>query len=158
MDKGRMTTIVERSGSPAAERPRDKWQAIRRGLSRRCPACGIGSMYGRYLKVEHACAHCGTELHHQRADDAPPYFTMLIVGHVVVGGVLSVERQFAPPTWVHMVLWLPLVLGLSLAMLPIVKGGLIGLQWALRMHGFGSGPGPDVPEQLPSAGNLERGR
>ena len=91
------------------------------------------------------CAACGEALHHQRADDAPPYFTMLIVGHVVVGGALGVERAFAPHMMVHMLLWLPLTLLLSLWLLPRVKGALIGLQWAHRMHGFGNGPDPAQP-------------
>ena len=47
-----------------------------------CPACGQGALYGKYLKVVDRCGTCGEELHHQRADDAPPYFTMIITGHV----------------------------------------------------------------------------
>ena len=85
----------------------------------------------------HTCDVCGTDLHHQRADDAPPYFTMLIVGHVVVGGILAAEVAYHPPTWVHLAIWLPLLVIMSLVLLPIVKGALVGLQWALRMHGFG---------------------
>ncbi len=98
-------------------------------------------MYRQYLKVADACPSCGEELHHQRADDAPPYFTILIVGHIIIGGLLLLEQSYAPPTWVHLSIWLPLTLVLSLWMLPRVKGGLVGLQWALRMHGFG-GPEP----------------
>jgi uncharacterized protein (DUF983 family) len=104
-------------------------------------------LYGRYLKVEHACTTCGTELHHQRADDAPPYFTMFIVGHVVVAGLLIVERKYQPDMWIHLSLWLPLTALLSLWLLPRIKGALIGLQWAWRMHGFGSAVGGiDTPE------------
>ena len=114
-----------------------------------CPACGNGALYGSYLKVETACSICGQELHHQRADDAPPYFTMLIVAHVVVGSALSVERQYRPEMWVHMLLWLPATIGLSLWLLPRIKGALIGLQWALRMHGFGSAPDPAEPAAWP---------
>lgn len=95
-------------------------------------------MFGKFLKVEHACAACGTELHHQRADDAPPYFTMFIVGHVVIGGLLIVEKKYHPDVWVHLALWLPLTMALSLWLLPRIKGALIGLQWAWRMHGFGT--------------------
>jgi uncharacterized protein (DUF983 family) len=83
------------------------------------------------------CTGCGTELHHHRADDAPPYFTILAVGHIVVPAMLLLERMVEPPSWVHTVLWLPLVLVLSLALLPRIKGALIGFQWAHRMHGFG---------------------
>ena len=133
---------------------RDTWRALRRGWRQRCPACGKGRIYGGFLKVNGACNVCGQELHHHRADDAPPYFTMLIVGHVVVGLVLSVEMHFHPQMWVHAVLWGPAVVLLSLYLLPRIKGALIAYQWALRMHGFGSAPDPALPEAWPPvAGN-----
>tara|TARA_B100002003_G_scaffold234020_1_gene247460 strand:+ start:302 stop:580 length:279 start_codon:yes stop_codon:yes gene_type:complete len=89
------------------------------------------------LKVRDDCATCGLGLHHHRADDAPPYFTMLILGHILVTLVLMLERAAAPPLWLHMSLWLPLTVILSLLLLPRIKGALIGFQWAHRMHGFG---------------------
>jgi uncharacterized protein (DUF983 family) len=112
------------------------------GFRQKCPACGEGQLYYKYLKVNDACPVCGEELHHQRADDAPPYFTMLIVGHVVVGGILVLEQNLAPPTWVQLSIWLPTLVLMSLWLLPRIKGALIGLQWAFRMHGFG-GPSED---------------
>jgi uncharacterized protein (DUF983 family) len=111
-------------------------QAIVRGLRRRCPACGTGSLYRSYLKVSDHCPTCGEALHHHRADDAPPYFTIAILGHIMVGLVLAVEMAYHPPVWVHEALWLPLTVILALILLPIVKGGLVGLQWGLLMHGF----------------------
>lgn len=112
-------------------------QALFRGLAKKCPACGRGNIYRAFLKVNDHCPSCGEALYHQRADDAPPYFVMLIVGHIIVAGVLSVEQIFAPPEWVHLALWLPMTVALSLALLPHVKGALIAIQWAHRMHGFG---------------------
>lgn len=129
--------------------PRDTWQAMGRGLAGKCPACGEGHMYRAYLKVADTCDRCGEELHHQRADDAPAYFTISIVGHIVVAGALILERAMAPATWVHMAIWLPLTLILSLALLPAVKGSLVGLQWSKRMHGFGGVE--DAPEPMPVA-------
>jgi uncharacterized protein (DUF983 family) len=119
--------------------------ALARGARQRCPACGEGPMFHAYLKVSEACPACGEELHHQRADDAPPYFTMIVVGHVVIAGVLLLEKAFAPESWVHLALWLPLTVALSLWLLPRIKGALVGLQWALRMHGFG-GPSDETAE------------
>jgi uncharacterized protein (DUF983 family) len=112
--------------------------AVRRGLRCRCPACGEGGLFRAYLKVADSCQRCGEELHHQRADDAPAYFTILIVGHFIVAGVLATEFV-APnsPFWVPALFWSALALAWSLWMLPRVKGALIGLQWANRMHGFG---------------------
>ncbi len=118
--------------------PRARLRAVARGLRRRCPRCGGGGLFGRYLKVRARCGHCGLALDGHCADDAPPYFTILIVGHVVIGAMLGVETQWHPPSWVHYALWPPLTLALSLVLLPRIKGALIGLQWALRMHGFES--------------------
>lgn len=130
-----MITRLEGDGT---ERP--VLAAMLAGWRSRCPACGTGRIFGRYLKVEESCLACGLHLAGHRADDAPPYFTILIVGHIVVPLMLLFEQRFHPPEWQHMVLWLPLTVGLCLGLLPRIKGALIGLQWARRMHGFGSEP------------------
>lgn len=127
--------------------PRDVKQAMLRGWKQRCPACGKGALFRKYLKVADACPGCGEALHHHRADDAPPYFTMLVTGHVIVGGILFAERLWAPPTWLHLAIALPTLLAMSLWLLPRVKGALVGLQWALRMHGFGD-IAPDKDETV----------
>ena len=119
------------------EEERPVGEAMRRGWRERCPQCGRGRMYRSYLKVNDSCPDCGLELAGHRADDAPPYFTILIVGHIIVPLMLVLEQEMHPAEWVHMVLWLPLTLILSLTLLPRIKGALIGLQWAKRMHGFG---------------------
>lgn len=124
------------------EPKRPIFRSMLRGASIRCPACGEGRMFRAYLKVADACPSCGEELHHQRADDAPPYVVITIVAHVVVGALLWAEIAYQPPVWLHLAIWLPLTVVLSLALLPPVKGALVGLQWALRMHGFG-GEDPD---------------
>jgi uncharacterized protein (DUF983 family) len=93
-------------------------------------------MFSAYLKVNDRCPACAEELHHHRADDAPPYFVIMIAGHIVVGAALTVEAAYGPPMWLQMVAWPLLAIALCLLLLPPVKGALIGLQWALRMHGF----------------------
>jgi uncharacterized protein (DUF983 family) len=115
--------------------------AMRRGFSGRCPACGKGRLYRAYLKVVDSCEACDEALHHQRADDAPAYFTIAIVGHFVVAGVLASE-MIAPdsPFWIPALFWCAVALASSLWLLPRVKGALIGMQWANRMHGFGGHP------------------
>jgi uncharacterized protein (DUF983 family) len=128
----------------AAKPDRPIFGSLLRGAAFRCPACGTGAMFHRYLKVADACPHCGEELHHHRADDAPAYFTIVIVGHIVVSLVLMEEMAYRPALWLHMALWLPLTVILTLLFLPCVKGALVGLQWALRMHGFD----PDAEEEI----------
>jgi uncharacterized protein (DUF983 family) len=129
---------IASSGLPAAAPARSITEAMRRGAADKCPACGDAKLFTRYLEVADRCPACAEELYHHRADDAPPYFTILIVGHLIVAGVMMVEDYFHPEYWLHLLMWIPLTIGLSLWILPKVKGALVGLQWALRMHGFGS--------------------
>ena len=124
-------------GAMILDRPkRPLKNALWRGFRRRCPNCGTGRMFRAFLKVADTCGHCGEELHHQRADDAPPYFTMVIVGHIVIPAMLLVEILYKPPLELHFVLWTTLTLALTFTLMPSVKGAIVGLQWALCMHGF----------------------
>lgn len=127
-------------------RKRNLYEAILRGARHKCPACGIGRLFRAYLKVADTCPHCHEELYHHRADDAPPYLTIVIVGHVIVAGILVLEQTIAPPQWLQLALWLPLTVVMSLVLLPTIKGSVVGLQWANEMHGFGTHPDPDEIE------------
>ena len=110
--------------------------AVGRGLTMRCPNCGRGKLFGRYLKVVERCAACGEDYSHQRADDFPPYLVMIVVGHIVVPAALAVEVAYAPPLWLEFSIWLPLALFGALALLQPFKGAVVALQWQAGMHGF----------------------
>ncbi len=118
---------------------RDLKGAILRGAAGRCPNCGMGRLFAGFLRVAPACSSCGEVLHHHRADDAPAYLTILVVGHAILPFVLGVEEVFAPALWVHLLLWGTLIPVLCLALLRPFKGMIVGLQWASFMHGFGEG-------------------
>nr|WP_275078227.1 DUF983 domain-containing protein [Pseudovibrio axinellae] len=126
----------ERQEDMSTHQDRNTGEAVLRGMRCKCPSCGVGSAFNGYLEVKQSCDNCGEELHHHRADDAPPYFTIFIVGHVVVALAMWVEMAYVPPMWLHMAIWLPLTLIMALAFLRPIKGALVGLQWALRMDGF----------------------
>ena len=85
---------------------------------------------------------------------------MMVVGHVLVGGALWLEQAVKPSLWLHFAIWMPLTIVLSLWLLPRIKGTLVGLQWAFRMHGFGSGKDPGTPDEIEptreAAGGLGR--
>ncbi len=107
--------------------------AIGRGLCMRCPACGETRLFNGYLSVTPVCANCGAPLGLARADDAPPYFTIFVVGHVIVGSMLIVERTWQPPLWVHAAIWVPLTLVMTLLLLRPIKGATVGLMLKLGM-------------------------
>ncbi len=112
-------------------------EAIKRGLLGTCPHCGRGRLFRAWLKPVDACEVCHEEMHHQRADDLPAYLVILVAGHLVVGAFSAVEAVTSLTMWQHLAIWVPLTLLLTLGLLQSVKGGVIGLQWALYMHGFG---------------------
>ena len=121
----------------APEAKRSLQRAVWNGLRCRCPNCGEGRLFAGYTAVVPRCAACGEDLSHQQADDAPPYIVIFLVGHIVVALALWTEKAFHPDLWVHMALWIPMTLLLSLLLLPPMKGVIVGVQWANRMHGFG---------------------
>ncbi|MCX5480997.1 DUF983 domain-containing protein [Kaistia geumhonensis] len=132
-----MSEWTGQADTASAARPqRSPWRAMARGFACRCPQCGKGRMFTGYLTVVDRCEACGEDLSHQRADDAPPYFTIVAVGHIIVPLILIVETAFHLSNFTHLAIWLPLTLILTLALLRPIKGAVVGLQWALYMHGF----------------------
>jgi len=119
---------------------RSTGESLRRGWLGKCPRCGKGHIFRAYLKVRDNCEVCGLELSHHRADDAPPYFTILIVGHVLVPLMILYDRLTMPPLWHQMLIATFGTLAACLILLPRIKGALVAFQWAKQMHGFGSEP------------------
>ena len=115
---------------------RDVWQALKRGFCSRCPRCGEGKLFRAFLKVDNACSACGQDFTPHRADDLPAYLVIVIVGHIVVPLALLIETNYSPPVALQLAIYLPLIFVASLVLLQPVKGAVVGVQWALRMHGF----------------------
>ena len=117
---------------------RRSWlRAVWRGMRKKCPECGVGSVFDGYTRSRDHCPHCGLALSGHRADDAPPYITIMVVGHIVIPIALAVKQLFDPPLGMQFAIWLPVMVLGAAWLLPVSKGGMIGLQWANRMHGFG---------------------
>jgi uncharacterized protein (DUF983 family) len=121
------------------EDDRPTMPAMLRGWQRKCPNCGTGPMLRGYLKVRDTCPVCGEDLHHQRADDGPAYLTILIVGHLMAPAILFAFVTWRPDPLVLAAVFSVATVALSLFLLPRIKGALVGIQWARRMHGFGGG-------------------
>lgn len=98
-------------------------------LGCRCPRCGEGRLFTGLLNVRPACPACGLDLSAQDAGDGPAVFVIFFLGLIVVGLAALVEIKFAPPLWVHLLLWTPLIVGGAILMLRPLKAGLIALQY-----------------------------
>lgn len=117
--------------------------AMQRGAAGKCPACGEGRLFTGYLKVKDHCPTCNEAMHHQRADDGPAYLTILIVSHLGAPLLLWVYMAMRPSTMSMLIGFGLGAVVLSLLLLPRIKGAMVGLQWARRMHGFGIDAEPD---------------
>ena len=117
------------------------WPAIWSGMRCRCPRCGEGKLLHSYLKVNDTCSKCGDEFFHHRADDLPPYVAIMIVGHILVTIMFHLEMTGQGSPFLYLALFVPLSIVMPLAMLPSIKGAVVGLQWSRRMHGFGDPKG-----------------
>ncbi len=131
-----MTTTPWQPDRPADRNP---WPhpkmstAIGRGLLGHCPACGKSHLFNGFLRVVTACRNCGAPLGLARADDAPPYLTILVTGHVVVPLMFVVDRSADLSTWTMAAIFLPLALFMSLGLLRPIKGGTVGVMLTLNM-------------------------
>jgi uncharacterized protein (DUF983 family) len=130
-----MAIEIRELARPAAEEKRAVWPALLRGIAGRCPRCGQGRMFRGYIKVEPTCGTCSLDLAAFRSDDAPPYFTILIVGHIVLPMILAMEHWVELPMGLLIGGWVTFTLALTLGLLPRVKGAVIAVQWATRSAG-----------------------
>lgn len=129
-------------GVPAWTTP-SFWGALGRGAGNRCPSCGQGTLFRGYLRVAERCDACDAPVGSIRADDAPPYFTIFIVGHIVIPLMLMAERGYAMPLWAMAAVFLPMTLVLSLALLRPVKGATVGLMMRFGITGRENDPHRD---------------
>jgi len=111
-------------------------KALTRGFATKCPNCGKGHLFRRFLKVTDRCEVCGEDFTPQRADDFPAYLVIVVVGHLVVPALLFVEMAYAPPAWLQLLIWLPITLFAALGLLQPTKGAIVGLQWQTGMLDF----------------------
>ncbi len=139
----RATTVWTRDSVSTGKR--DLWTAMKRGFRGRSPRCGEGKLFRAFLKVGDHCSVCGLDYTPHRADDLPAYLVIVIVGHLIVPLILWIETDYSPPVWLRLSIYLPLTLVASLALLQPVKGAVVGVQWALRMHGFDENAAGDIP-------------
>lgn len=117
--------------NPRRSKAQATFLGLKRGALGRCPNCGDGRLFGAYLKVRPVCEACGHDNGRYPSDDAPPYFTILIVGHLVVAPLLAFQVIWTIPTGLLLAILLPALAALTLTVLPIVKGAVVGVLWSL---------------------------
>jgi uncharacterized protein (DUF983 family) len=109
--------------------------ALIRGALGRCPRCGQGRLLHHYLKIVDHCSACGEPYGHFRADDAAPWLTILVAGHLTVPVILVVEESVQLPLWQALSIYVPTIVLLTLGLLPRCKGIILALLWVTKAEG-----------------------
>src|SRR5438309_10983778 len=119
--------------------------AVLRGALGRCPRCGQGRILHRYLKVVDQCSGCGEAYGHFRADDAPPWLTILVVGHLTIPIILALGLRVQLTLWIELAIYLPLIALLTLALLPRCRGVILAVLWSMKAEGWSMVGGAYAP-------------
>ena len=109
------------------------------GIGCKCPRCGRGSLFAGLLDVRDHCSHCDLDLTPHDTGDGATVFVILILGAITVVLALLMESALAPPIWVHLVVWIPVISILSVVLLRPFKGILIGMHYKTLRHKYEDG-------------------
>src|SRR5579872_5752724 len=139
MEAGVESGILAIPRGPAMQTEIPMALALRRGALGQCPSCGKTRLFASYLKQVDACSNCGASFGRIRADDAAPWGTIIVVGHIFMPLIFFVNLETVMPFWAGVFSWAALFTGLSLAVLPRAKGFFIALLWMTRAPGVNNG-------------------
>ena len=110
--------------------PQDQKIALWRGVKGRCPRCGVGKLFRIYISQNTECRECHEDLSQLRADDAPPWLTIFITGHIVVPLIVEFARYEVFAEWIETSIVLLISFLCVYLILPRAKGlFLAGLWW-----------------------------
>lgn len=129
--------MAEADSKPVAVTlPGTIWETLLRGIRCRCPRCGEGHIFRKWLKPVDACPQCALDLTGQRADDFPAYIAMFVTGHLLAPVLILLAGDYDLSPLAVMAIIIPLAVVMMVALLQPSKGAVIGLQWWHGMHGF----------------------
>ena len=101
-------------------------------MARPCPNCGKGRLYRGYLSLRSPCETCGADNDQYPSDDAAPYFTILLIGHLIIGPLLFFSFVRTAPLWLVLGTVIPAIAIVTLVALPYIKGAVIGAMWSMN--------------------------
>ena len=97
-----------------------------------CPRCGSPTLFASLASFAPKCRACGLDFAAFNVGDGPAAFLIFIVGGIVVALAILLQLKAAPPWWVHVLLWVPLTIVLTVGLLRLGKGLLLALEYRHR--------------------------
>jgi uncharacterized protein (DUF983 family) len=125
-----MTGYTPRMTDPVT--PGSEPSILQVGFKSICPRCGARTLFDGYIRFARACRACGLDYEAFNVGDGPAAFLTLIIGTIVCIAAITLELVAQPPFWVHILLWVPITLGLVMLSLRVAKGMLIASEYRNR--------------------------
>lgn len=89
------------------------------------------------LAIRDRCPACGLDLSGADAGDGAIVGVILVLGALVVGLALWVEIAFAPPLWLHALIWPAFTFPAAILLMRPAKATLVALQYRTRANELG---------------------
>jgi uncharacterized protein (DUF983 family) len=127
------------SGAPsrrvALDDAHPRLSSVATGLRCACPRCGRGKLYQGLLTVRDTCDECGLDLSRLNTDDGAAFFIIVVYSAIIIPLALWVEFAFKPPLWVHLMIWIPVILGGAIALMRPLKAWLVAQHYKHNIDG-----------------------
>ena len=93
-----------------------------------CPECGTKTMFAGTARFAERCSNCGLDYSNFNVGDGPAALLTMVIGALVIVLALMVDSIFRPPFWVHLIIWVPFTVAVTVASLRVAKGALLALE------------------------------
>jgi len=90
-----------------------------------CPDCGEKSLFASVSRFSDRCGKCGLDYESYNVGDGPAAFLTMGVGGIIIMLAIMFDIAVRPPFWVHVVIWIPVTVGITILSLRLAKGMLL---------------------------------
>jgi uncharacterized protein (DUF983 family) len=90
-----------------------------------CPECGAKTMFAGPARFADRCGNCGLDYAGFNVGDGPAALLTLVIGALIIVLAIIVDMAFRPPFWVHVLIWVPVTVALTIWSLRVAKGALL---------------------------------
>ncbi|RUT32633.1 DUF983 domain-containing protein [Arsenicitalea aurantiaca] len=108
-------------------------RAIWNGFKCRCPRCGAGKLYPKFIEQVAVCKVCGEPLARYNVGLFLPFIMIMIVAHVLIFVMLEMELSGRSSPAAYLMVMVPLSVLVPLLLLRPVKGAIIGFLWSRNL-------------------------
>lgn len=102
-----------------------------------CPECGAKTLFAGPARFSERCSGCGLDYSGFNVGDGPAALLTLLIGALIIILAIILDSAVRPPFWVHVVIWVPFTIAMTIYALRVSKGALLAAEHYNRAHEAG---------------------